>query len=214
MHFLVGEAVELRERSRVRGRAPSRLYRRSQDGVNRPATARNHAGGRERQPAVMPHGRGSRGDQPSRYQTSGAVGRSGKCWPRLSLSYRQASPPDEGAHAPDGRLATTEWRHYPAAVTVQGSPVPGTRFPFGANWQDFLSLIDENRILGAERSLQSALGLTRLEGLSFLDMGSGSGLFSLAALRLGAARVHSFDIDPASVACTAFLRQRPSCMKP
>jgi SAM-dependent methyltransferase len=46
-----------------------------------------------------------------------------------------------------------------------------------------------------------------LEGKSFLDIGSGSGLFSLAARRLGA-RVHSFDYDPESVACTQELKHR------
>jgi 2-polyprenyl-6-hydroxyphenyl methylase/3-demethylubiquinone-9 3-methyltransferase len=51
------------------------------------------------------------------------------------------------------------------------------------------------------------LGLESLEGLSFIDIGSGSGLFSLAARRLGA-RVHSFDYDPNSVACTAELKRR------
>jgi 2-polyprenyl-6-hydroxyphenyl methylase/3-demethylubiquinone-9 3-methyltransferase len=46
-----------------------------------------------------------------------------------------------------------------------------------------------------------------LAGLRFLDIGSGSGLFSLAARRMGA-RVHSFDYDPQSVNCTAELRRR------
>lgn len=49
--------------------------------------------------------------------------------------------------------------------------------------------------------------MTRLDGQTFLDIGSGSGLFSLAARRLGA-KVHSFDFDPQSVACTAALRNR------
>lgn len=47
-----------------------------------------------------------------------------------------------------------------------------------------------------------------LSGLSFLDVGCGSGLFSLAAYRLGATRLHSFDIDPESVGCTQELRSR------
>jgi 2-polyprenyl-6-hydroxyphenyl methylase/3-demethylubiquinone-9 3-methyltransferase len=46
-----------------------------------------------------------------------------------------------------------------------------------------------------------------LRGRSFLDVGSGSGLSSLAARRLGAT-VHSFDYDPTSVACTRSLRTR------
>jgi 2-polyprenyl-6-hydroxyphenyl methylase/3-demethylubiquinone-9 3-methyltransferase len=47
-----------------------------------------------------------------------------------------------------------------------------------------------------------------VRGSTFLDIGSGSGLFSLAATRLGAERVHSLDYDPDSVATTDGLRQR------
>jgi 2-polyprenyl-6-hydroxyphenyl methylase/3-demethylubiquinone-9 3-methyltransferase len=52
------------------------------------------------------------------------------------------------------------------------------------------------------------LGLDDLRGRSLLDVGCGSGLFSLAAKRLGAERVHSFDYDPISVATTEALRSR------
>ncbi len=83
----------------------------------------------------------------------------------------------------------------------------GERFEFGANWVRFLSTLDEERIVAAERALQTMLEVTRLDGRTFLDIGSGSGLSSLAARRLGA-RVHSFDYDPQSVACTAELRRR------
>jgi 2-polyprenyl-3-methyl-5-hydroxy-6-metoxy-1,4-benzoquinol methylase len=83
----------------------------------------------------------------------------------------------------------------------------GERFGFGANWARFLQHLDEQRILEAERSLQQMLGLASLAGLRLLDAGSGSGLFSLAARRLGAT-VHSFDYDPQSVACTRALRDR------
>jgi len=81
------------------------------------------------------------------------------------------------------------------------------RFQFGENWRAFLSVLDEERILAAEASVQSLLGVTDLAGMRFLDAGSGSGLFSLAARRLGAT-VHSFDYDAQSVACTAELRTR------
>jgi len=59
----------------------------------------------------------------------------------------------------------------------------------------------------AERSLQDFLGVKNLESRSFLDIGSGSGLSSLAARRLGAS-VRSFDFDPESVACTRELKRR------
>jgi 2-polyprenyl-3-methyl-5-hydroxy-6-metoxy-1,4-benzoquinol methylase len=83
----------------------------------------------------------------------------------------------------------------------------GQRFAFGENWARFLASLNEERILAAEQSLREMLGVQTLEGRSFLDIGSGSGLFSLAARRLGA-RVHSFDYDPSSVGCTTELRRR------
>lgn len=83
----------------------------------------------------------------------------------------------------------------------------GDRFQFGKNWSKFLSVLNEERIQLAEASLKKMLSLKTLEGLSFLDIGSGSGLFSLAARRLGA-KVHSFDYDPQSVACARELKHR------
>ena len=83
----------------------------------------------------------------------------------------------------------------------------GQRFGFGKNWNGFLKTLDDERIIEAERSLQEMLGIKDLLGKTWLDIGSGSGLFSLAARRLGA-RVHSFDYDPESVACTESLRSR------
>lgn len=83
----------------------------------------------------------------------------------------------------------------------------GQRFQFGENWSNFLSVLDDRRIDAAVTSLQEYLAVDDLDGKTFLDIGSGSGLFSLAARRLGA-RVVSFDFDPASVACTHELRRR------
>lgn len=83
----------------------------------------------------------------------------------------------------------------------------GERFQFGENWRHFLAAVDETRIIEAEKSLKNMLQVENLSGKSFLDVGSGSGIFSLAAKRLGA-RVHSFDYDPESVACTMELRRR------
>jgi 2-polyprenyl-6-hydroxyphenyl methylase/3-demethylubiquinone-9 3-methyltransferase len=92
-------------------------------------------------------------------------------------------------------------------MSSQSIPAESARFAFGKNWARFLTLVNEDRIQLAEASLRSLLGVATLEGRSFLDVGSGSGLFSLAARRLGA-RVHSFDYDQDSVACTAELKRR------
>lgn len=84
----------------------------------------------------------------------------------------------------------------------------GQRFEFGKNWKNFLAEIDDSRIRIAEDATKAMLGMDSLEGKSFLDIGSGSGLFSLIALRLGASSVRSFDYDPHSVECTRALKQQ------
>ncbi|MBI4689943.1 MAG: class I SAM-dependent methyltransferase, partial [Nitrospirae bacterium] len=47
-----------------------------------------------------------------------------------------------------------------------------------------------------------------LKGMTFLDIGCGSGLFSLAAYRMGAKRITSFDLDPFSVRCCEYLKEK------
>src|SRR5206468_969431 len=103
------------------------------------------------------------------------------------------------AHRPEAMVeATGAWSH-----EIQSRE----RFTFGDNWAAFLRILDDERIRAAEDSLKAKLEAGRLDGKRFLDAGSGSGLFSLAARRLGA-QVVSFDFDPESVACTAELKRR------
>jgi 2-polyprenyl-3-methyl-5-hydroxy-6-metoxy-1,4-benzoquinol methylase len=83
----------------------------------------------------------------------------------------------------------------------------GDRFEFGKNWAAFLADLTDQKIADAQKSLAEMLEAGDLRGKRFLDIGSGSGLFSLAARRLGA-RVFSFDYDPNSVGCTTRLQQR------
>lgn len=83
----------------------------------------------------------------------------------------------------------------------------GERFAFGENWSKFHHNLTDQRTELARRSLMHMLGASSLDGKRFLDVGSGSGLFSLAARQLGA-EVYSFDYDPASAQCTETLRQR------
>jgi SAM-dependent methyltransferase len=84
---------------------------------------------------------------------------------------------------------------------------PKMRFGFGKNWSRFLSVLNEERIKIAEQSLMEIFETENFKGKTFLDIGSGSGLFSLAARRKGAG-VYSFDFDPDSVACTLELKRR------
>lgn len=81
------------------------------------------------------------------------------------------------------------------------------RFAFGKNWLSFSKTIDDDRIGEAVRSLEEWLGTNDLSGKKFLDIGSGSGVFSLAARQMGA-EVFSFDYDSDSVESTRALKDR------
>jgi SAM-dependent methyltransferase len=81
-------------------------------------------------------------------------------------------------------------------------------FSFGENWQHYLSTLTPDSEADAIGSLREAFDAAPLDGCSFVDVGCGSGLFSLAALRVGARRVVSIDVDPNSLDCVATLRSR------
>jgi 2-polyprenyl-3-methyl-5-hydroxy-6-metoxy-1,4-benzoquinol methylase len=114
---------------------------------------------------------------------------------RTSLALRR------NAAAANDRNGILESEH--AAMIAATSPA----FRFGDNWLQFATSLGEEQIEQAVRSLQRLLGRERLDGLAFLDIGCGSGLFSLAARRLGAS-VRAFDADPDSVQCSLMVRER------
>jgi 2-polyprenyl-3-methyl-5-hydroxy-6-metoxy-1,4-benzoquinol methylase len=118
---------------------------------------------------------------------------------QLPVHQSGAGPLSKNEHTAMTNLATTKTHE----LEVGG----GERFAFGENWARFLKVLNEQRIQQAVGSLKTNLGVDNLKGKSFLDIGSGSGLFSLAAKRLGA-KVFSFDYDPQSVACTKELKRR------
>ena len=74
-----------------------------------------------------------------------------------------------------------------------------SHYAFGENWADYAREIDDSRIIEAEAGLKKLFGEDGLSGKTFLDVGCGSGIHSLAALRLGCDRVLALDIDPVSV---------------
>jgi SAM-dependent methyltransferase len=81
-----------------------------------------------------------------------------------------------------------------------------SHFAFGENWASYAKLVSEARITQATERLRHLVG-GQLDGKRFLDIGCGSGLHALAALRLGAASVLAIDLDPNSVATARQLLQ-------
>lgn len=83
-----------------------------------------------------------------------------------------------------------------------------SHFAFGKNWIDYAQKIDETKIAQAIIDLQRLSGRDRMDGLSFLDIGCGSGLHSLAATRLGARSVVGVDIDADSITASRSTLER------
>lgn len=86
--------------------------------------------------------------------------------------------------------------------------VDDRRFSFGQNWEEFFQRhFNEERVHIARQHIVDFLMLPDLKGKTFLDVGCGSGLSSLAAWDAGVSRLVSFDIDPRSVSTTERIRQ-------
>lgn len=82
-------------------------------------------------------------------------------------------------------------------------------YEFGKNWQNFIDkCFTGERLAVAQSNLLASLHCETLRGQTFLDIGCGSGLHSLAAWRSGAASVVSFDYDQDSVNATRLLWER------
>jgi SAM-dependent methyltransferase len=81
-------------------------------------------------------------------------------------------------------------------------------FSFGENWKDFLKGASEAEFSSAAKDISTWLGPDAVSGKRVIDVGSGSGIHSLAFVRLGAKSVHSFDYDPNSVDATRTVHAR------
>src|SRR5713101_1395641 len=88
--------------------------------------------------------------------------------------------------------------------------VDGERFAFGENWQSFVrDYLNQEGIDEAKKSMVEFCNAnTLIIGKTFIDVGCGSGLFSLVAYQLGASEIVSFDIDPHSIKCCEYLREK------
>lgn len=75
-------------------------------------------------------------------------------------------------------------------------------FDFGKNWREYSQKINEDRLRIAELSLTKFFHKEGIKGKTFIDIGCGSGLFSIAALRQGCKNLLAIDIDPICVSIT------------
>src|SRR6266404_7412109 len=93
---------------------------------------------------------------------------------------------------------------------IQRQMMDGGRFAFGKNWQSFVrNYLNQERIVEAKKSMVDFCDANSLiTGRTFIDVGCGSGLFSAVAYQLGATNIVSFDIDPHSIKCCEYLREK------
>jgi 2-polyprenyl-6-hydroxyphenyl methylase/3-demethylubiquinone-9 3-methyltransferase len=82
--------------------------------------------------------------------------------------------------------------------------LPGVskRYEFGQNWQHFAEGLSSAAIDQAVLGMRRLIPVDEISGRDVLDIGCGSGLHALAALRLGASSVTAIDIDEDSVSTT------------
>ncbi len=82
-------------------------------------------------------------------------------------------------------------------------------FSFGKNWKKFLKTVNERRITEAKKSLVNSFsGEEKIINKTFIDVGCGSGLFSLAASLIGVKSLVSVDVDEYSIECAKYLRKK------
>ena len=80
------------------------------------------------------------------------------------------------------------------------------RFEFGKNWKKYIERnFSQERVEASKVRLRAFLKRDDLTGSTFLDVGCGSGLHSLAAQQMSAAEVISFDYDPRAVETASIL---------
>jgi len=85
---------------------------------------------------------------------------------------------------------------------IQSTTDGEVRFTFGANWMDYAKLVTDQHIDDAVRRMNALIDTAELHGASFIDVGCGSGLHSLAALKQGVGKLVALDYDPLSVETT------------
>lgn len=82
------------------------------------------------------------------------------------------------------------------------------RYGFGKNWAEFIERrLSEKIVQDSMNHMRRFMHVDDLKGKTFLDIGCGSGIHSLAALRLGAQKVVAFDYDDDSVATSRKVRE-------
>ncbi|MCS7150947.1 MAG: 50S ribosomal protein L11 methyltransferase [Endomicrobia bacterium] len=83
------------------------------------------------------------------------------------------------------------------------------KFNFGLNWFRYVkNVVNIKTIFQAKDSLLKYLDERSYKGKTFIDVGCGSGIFSLSAILLGCRKVISFDYDIQSVQTTKLLKEK------
>ncbi|NQV88718.1 MAG: glycosyltransferase [Parcubacteria group bacterium] len=96
-----------------------------------------------------------------------------------------------------------------ASQNTPYSEMDKNKFSYGKNWANYSKKkLDKNSLQIAEDSLMDFLPKEEYQGATFIDIGSGSGIFSLAALKHGAKEIFSVDVDESSLSTTKATKEK------
>lgn len=83
-----------------------------------------------------------------------------------------------------------------------------THFEFGKNWEKLVNQLNDDAVAESTRKMADFTGFSDFKNKTFLDIGCGSGLSSLAAFKLGAKSISSVDIDPQNIKNVEAVKQK------
>src|SRR5689334_15093694 len=125
----------------------------------------------------------------------------------MSAGPAKRAPPSMSPHGCSPSRFCYGASDFAARVSV-GACMAELRYGFGKNWAEFIERrLSDKIVQDSMDHMRRLMHADSLKGKTFLDIGCGSGIHSLAALRLGADKVVAFDYDDDSVATSRKVRE-------